>query len=157
LVWCVVEDASPVPGPVVPEEETMSKLIPMRGSRPLRALGSVVVAAVLSGDLAAAEPPSRDWHPRHRLPPRGQFFGVPALPSPIPVPFPIPFPLPLPPELAERGVTVTGPTDRCLVIVPPSIDPRFVKTAATSIDPGIFAEPRVQGLAIRPPGWRTGR
>jgi hypothetical protein len=138
----------------------MSKSIPMGGSRPLRALGAVVVAAVLSGDLVAAEPPSRDWQRLRPVPPRGPFFGVPAPPSPIPNPFPIPnpnpfaLPEPLAPELWEQGVT--GPTDRCLLIAPP-IDPRSVRTAASTIDPGIFAEPRVQGLAIRPRVWRPGR
>ncbi|MEA2630693.1 MAG: hypothetical protein QOE66_912 [Chloroflexota bacterium] len=120
----------------------MRKRNPMRGSRPLRVLGMVVVLeAVLGGALAAAEPLPRHRLPRHPVPPWGPFFGVPALPSPIPM-----LPLfPVPPDLPQ--IATTGPTDRCLVI-PAPIDPRSLKVAE-SVDPGIFKEPRVQGLPVR--------
>jgi hypothetical protein len=133
-------------GLVLPEEEAMSKIIPMRASGRLCALGLVVVLpAVLGGDLAAAEPvPGRPG------PPPRPFFGVPAVPSPIPIPFSFPN-LPQPPILP--GLPVFGgnaSTDRCLVVARP-IDPRSLKVAASmSIDPSIFAAPRVQGLPIEP-------
>jgi hypothetical protein len=111
----------------------------------------VVLEAVLGGALAAAEPLPRHRLPRHPVPPRGPFFGVPALPSPIPIPMMPQFPVP--PVLPE--IATTGPTDRCLVI-PAPIDPRSLKVAA-SVDPGIFKEPRVQGLPVGSPGWRPWR
>jgi hypothetical protein len=46
-------------------------------------------------------------------------------------------------------------TDRCLVVASP-IDPGSIKVA-DSIDPGIFAEPRVQGLPVATPGWSRRR
>jgi hypothetical protein len=61
--------------------------------------------------------------------------------------------MPDPSALSEFGVGV--PTDRCLVVAPP-IDPRSLKVAA-SIDPGIFAAPRVQGLPIETARWRPRR
>ena len=134
----------------------MEKLTPMRGLRPLSALGLVVVlvlVAVLGGPLVAAEPGARTRIPRRPVPPRGPFSGVPAVPSPFPNPFPVLPPFPVPPALSD--FTTTSPTDRCLVVAP-SIDPGAIQVAG-SIDPGIFAEPRVRGVAIRTPGWRLGR
>jgi hypothetical protein len=61
--------------------------------------------------------------------------------------------MPNPPALSEFGASV--PTDRCLVVAP-SIDPRSLKVAE-SIDPGIFAAPRVQGLPIETARWRLRR
>jgi len=129
----------------------------IRRLRPVCTLGSAAfLGAVLGGELAAGAPPPRDFVPGRPVPPRGRFFGPPAIPSPIPAPYWFPVPegnpnlAPLLPVVP--GLGVTGPTDRCLVN-PPSIDPGSIKTAA-SIDPGIFAEPRVQGLPIRTSGWR---
>jgi hypothetical protein len=139
--------------------------IPVRAPTLLFALATVLVAAVLCVDLAAVEPPpaSWAWRPGPAVPPRGPFFGGQVLPSPIPFPNPNPFPFPLqpqfpfpkglPPGAFEPGAT--GSTDRCLIIAS-EIDPGFLKTAAGGIDPGIFKEPRVQGLPIRSPGGWQG-
>jgi hypothetical protein len=123
----------------------MREPTPMRAPRPLCALGLVVVlVAVPGGVLTAAEP-----IPRRPTPPPWPFFGGPAVPSPIPFAFPNLPRLPIPPGLPQFGAGV--PTDRCLVVARP-IDPRSLKVAASmSIDPGIFAEPKVQGLPVEPP------
>jgi hypothetical protein len=115
-------------------------------------------------------PPPRPWHPSPGVPPRGPFFGGPAVPNPIPGPMPVPvpnpysfpiprgypFPLPngLPPGAFELGVT--GSTDRSLVIASGN-DPGSLRRADTAIDPGIFARPMVQGLPIQRPRWVPGR
>jgi len=131
----------------------------LQGSRPLRALGIVVVVHVLGGVLAAAEPARRGGLPGRSVVPRRPFFGAPAVPSPFPSPSPFSFSFPNVPQVpvppALSGFGVTSPTDRCLVI-PSPIDPRSLKVAA-SIDPGIFAEPRVQGLPVARPEWRPRR
>ena len=158
------------------ERTTMRKSIPIRASWPLRALVTVVVAAVLCVDLAAMEPPPppRPWRPLPAVPPRGPFFGGQAVPNPIPVPMPMPipvpnpnpFPFPLQPQYqfqlpnglppGSLGLGAAGSTDRCLVIASGN-DPGSIKTADTAIDSGIFARPKVHGLPIQPPRWVPGR
>jgi len=152
----------------------MKGTIPIRASRLLRALVTVLVVGVTCADLAAVEPapPPRPWRPVPTVPPRGPFFGGPAFPNPIPGPMPMPIPVPnpypfpippqypfqlpngLPPGSFELGVT--GSTDRCLVIASGN-DPGSLQRADPAIDSGIFARPKVQGLPIQPPRWVPGR
>jgi hypothetical protein len=137
------------------KEPIMSQPIPMRGRGPARVLALAVIAAALCGDRAAAQwapapaPGPPPWLPGQPLPPRGPFFGPPALPAPSPNPYaPAPYLF-----LSPGGVIAT---DRLVVAAPPTIDPDFVKTAR-AIDPGIYAPPRVLGLPIQTPGWRLRR
>jgi hypothetical protein len=131
-------------------------------SQPVRALALtlVVIAAPLSDDPMAAErapapmpipvPGPWPWLPGRPVPPRGPYFGPPAIPAPSPNPYaPTPYLFPSP-----SGVTAA--TDRCVVVAPPTIDPGFVKTAR-EIDPGIYAAPRVLGLPIPTPEWKSRR
>jgi hypothetical protein len=136
----------------------MSQPMPMRGHGPVRALALAVIAAALCGDRAAAQwapapaPGPPPWRPGQPVPPRGPFFGPPALPAPSPNPYaPAPYVFPY----ASSG-GATAATDRCLVAAPPTIDPDFVKTAR-AIDPGIYAAPRVLGLPVQTPAWRLRR
>jgi len=134
----------------------MTKITPLRGSTTIYSTGlAAAVVVVLAGPLSAGEPPPHPWLPAFPSPPRGPFFGAPALPSPIPLPFVPQYPrLPqsaIPPLPSQANPDVS--TDRCL-ITPSEVDPLSIKEAA-SIDPGIFKEPRVVGLPIRTPGrWR---
>jgi hypothetical protein len=126
----------------------MNHLIPLRRHGPRLMLGVLVGACLLSIDPAAAQPPPPwVWGP---VPP-GPFFGAPAPPGPVPIPPPAPIPGPDPfdPPVPVPGATATSSTDRCLVVVPGQNDRRFIVTASARVDPGIFREPRVQGLPVR--------
>ena len=139
----------------------MNHLIPLRRHRPIITLGALVAVCLIGVDPAAAQPPPGFWNPGQPLPP-GPFFGAPALPRPVPIPpyrMPVPPQVPLPYTFAPGAPWpgMTGPTDRCLVVAPGQNDSRFIVTASADIDPGIFREPRVHGLPVRPARWRSGR
>jgi hypothetical protein len=141
----------------------MRSLNPSRRPGSLRVPGMVVAAAALGlglfqvRDLAAGEKPTRGM-------PRGSHFGPAVspepnpnpIPSPIPVPAPFPFPFPFAVFPGLTGAGMTGPTDRCLIVAPATLDARSIRTADASIDAGIFGRPGVQGLPVRGPSTRQG-